>query len=111
MEAFSSYRELIRFIRTQVDRHSENLARAKVLIALYRKLLNRSGEQEPVDTFSDIIRSAVVLVHATLEDFLRSIAMILLPFSDETTLKQCSYRWFWRIWSTGKVFPWKIGCS
>lgn len=93
--AFSTRRDLARFLEVQASRFGENLARAKGLVYIYgmtsiiRNTTRAMGTVEGPDAevhFSDILRAAVVLVHATLEDFLRSIGTALLPFADEATL-------------------------
>jgi hypothetical protein len=52
-------------------RFNSNLERVEHLVALYETATTGPGRR-PVDT-SDILRSAVVFLHATLEDFLRSL--------------------------------------
>lgn len=89
--AFGSKDELKEFIGVQFTRVTENLARAQGMVETYKFLYHLRDpmleEKERVDGFlSDLLRSAVVLIHATLEDMLRSIASVLLPYSDEATL-------------------------
>ena len=65
------------------SRLAQNLARvARIASAhqLYFDLAEHLEMQEP-DT-SDILRSAVVLLHASLEDFLRSVAAKYIPRQD-----------------------------
>lgn len=94
-KVFRTKDDLVCFFQAQLIRLTENLVRAKGLIAIYNTIprLRKSGQAMGVVEgpgaeihFSDILRAAVVLVHATLEDFLRSIAAALLPFADEASL-------------------------
>lgn len=56
-----------------------NLNRVRSLIEVYEVLVPQSG-RAPIDsTRSDLLRSAVVFLHATLEDLLRSLAFERLP--------------------------------
>jgi HEPN superfamily RiboL-PSP-like protein len=78
------------FIPDQMERYNNNLLRVDKLIEcsqLLAKDENRSilGDQAE-KVASDILRSGVVFIHASLEDFLRSVARILLPYSDKTAL-------------------------
>lgn len=67
------------FRNNLVKRFYDNLLRAD-------KLFRHTDESEEVA--SDILRAAVVFLHATLEDFLRSIERVLLPYCDEKTLNE-----------------------
>lgn len=67
------------------NRFHGNLARVEHLVALYETLTTGPGRR-PVDT-SDILRSAVVFLHATLEDFLRSLLEWKLPSAQASSLK------------------------
>ncbi len=93
--AFTTKSDLISFSQAQVTRLAENLARAEALVQIYDLTTILRGSAQALGTleevgaelhFSDILRAAVVLVHATLEDYLRSTAATLLPFADESTL-------------------------
>jgi hypothetical protein len=65
-------------MKTEIEnRFNGNLERVEHLVALYETLTTGPGRR-PVDT-SDILRSAVVFLHATLEDFLRSLLEWKLP--------------------------------
>jgi hypothetical protein len=93
---FASRDDLARFLEAQVERLVQNLVRTQVLVRLYREisalpsltanLQSPQGQNE--DVLADLLRSSVVFVHATLEDFLRSIAAVLLPFSEESMLNE-----------------------
>ncbi|MGA7193806.1 MAG: HEPN domain-containing protein, partial [Anaerolineales bacterium] len=68
-------------------RVEENVTRVENLVALYRALKQDSDfSRDPA--LDDILRASVVFTHATLEDFLRTLATKLLPMADEETLNQ-----------------------
>jgi hypothetical protein len=50
--------------------------------------LVRAAKTFPSDASGDILRAAVVLTHAHLEDFLRTVASVFLPMADEQTLNK-----------------------
>jgi hypothetical protein len=77
LDPLSDETNLQQFIPTQMERYNSNLRRVDELVGLAK------NEKKIA---SDILRSAVVFLHASLEDFLRSVASILLPYSDEKTL-------------------------
>ena len=67
---------------TDLQRHAErlasNIARAHNLVSIYQLLAGSNpGRRSVGDT--DVLRSAVVLLHASLEDFLRSLGRTYLP--------------------------------
>lgn len=65
-------------VQPHVDRLASNLARAHNLVSIYQVLAGpQPGRRSVVHT--DVLRSAVVLIHASLEDFLRSLARTYLP--------------------------------
>jgi hypothetical protein len=73
-------------MKTEIEnRFNGNLERVEHLVALYETLTTGPGRR-PVDT-SDILRSAVVFLHATLEDFLRSLLEWKLPSAQASYLK------------------------
>lgn len=65
----------------------ENLGRVQKLVNLYF-LLKGSKDFSSNSAIDDILRASVVLAHATLEDFLRTLAANLLPEAGEQTLNQ-----------------------
>ena len=68
-----------------ISRFQENINRAISLVQLYISLsASPNFHQHPATT--DILRAAVVLAHATLEDFLRTIGINLLPAADPPAL-------------------------
>lgn len=62
-------------------RFRANLARVGNLVALYDGVNADRGQGKPATDASDILRAAVVLLHATLEDLVRSLEYDLLPRS------------------------------
>lgn len=73
-------------MKTEIqNRFNGNLERVEHLVALYDTLTTGPGRR-PVDT-SDILRSAVVFLHASLEDFLRSLLEWKLPSAQASFLK------------------------
>lgn len=69
-----------------VERFEENLARAENLILIYDRHIAKSGKGRRPARDTDILRAAVVLTHAALEDFLRSITIEKLPACPPDTL-------------------------
>lgn len=70
-------------IRTQFQ---ENVTRARNLVSLYdKKMLSAGQGRRPVNS-ADVLRAAVVLLHATLEDFMRIVLQDLLPIQQERVL-------------------------
>lgn len=56
-----------------------NLARVKNLVAIYSNLLAGQGQGRRGHQETDVLRAAIVLLHASIEDVLRSIAYWKLP--------------------------------
>jgi RiboL-PSP-HEPN len=67
-----------------VERLHENMARVLGLVQFYSSL--RGSLYDDPKTVDDILRAAVVFAHATLEDFLRTLAGNLLPYAGENVL-------------------------
>ena len=68
-----------------LKRFIDNLLRAENLLQLYYdKNKGRRGRKNIYQT--DILRAVVVFLHATLEDFLRSVASVYLPQAKEEFL-------------------------
>jgi RiboL-PSP-HEPN len=74
-----------RLVAEQVERISQNLTRVESLVKVYEKMRGSGGGRRPVHSL-DILRAGVVLLHASLEDFLRSLATVFLPIADEQVL-------------------------
>jgi hypothetical protein len=67
------------------DRLDKNLTRAKNLVNIYENYApNKTKKVE----YTDLLRAATVFLHATLEDFLRSIAAWKLPSAEANTLNK-----------------------
>lgn len=67
------------------ERFEQNLGRVKGLISLYETSISGQGRRDVLTT--DILRAAVVFLHATLEDFLRSLLEWRLPMAKAEYLK------------------------
>jgi hypothetical protein len=74
--------QVLQHINDRVERYFENAARVSSLIALYNGLANAPDRLNR----EDILRAAVVFLHASLEDFLRGLAASYLPLADENAL-------------------------
>lgn len=76
-------------IMTEVirERTSENINRVKNLIKIYERVKDDKNEHN-----TDILRAAVVLLHATLEDCLRSLSYSRLPSSTPDELNQTQHK-------------------
>lgn len=70
------------------ERIDQNLSRVENLIAIYEDnaAQSRIRRRRPHDT--DILRAAVVMLHSTLEDFLRSVLQWRLPTSGKEDIEQ-----------------------
>lgn len=54
------------------DRYQRNLARVRQLVSVYQQLAGGGSGRRPVEQ-ADLLRAAVVFLHATLEDVLRTL--------------------------------------
>ncbi len=68
-------------LRPYVGRLRENVARVNRLLRFF------DSELEKLEGGDDILRAAVVFIHAYLEDFLRTLAEELLPAGDERSFE------------------------
>jgi hypothetical protein len=68
------------------DRFFNNIRRVEDLVSLYEGA-SAVAERGPVDA-SDVLRSAVVFLHATVEDFVRSLLEWKLPTAGALHLKE-----------------------
>ena len=75
------------YLKSQTERFAQNLARVSSLINLHEFLTRLAKEMSEYDA-SDVLRSAVVLLHASLEDLLRSIASAHLPRTDNEFIQK-----------------------
>ena len=68
--------------------YDENIKRTRNLVAIYKKkVAGRGGGRRDVGQ-TDVLRAAVVLLHATLEDMLRTLEGYLLPHASEGTINE-----------------------
>lgn len=70
------------------QRFDRNIARVKNLVSIYRTQLARAGQGRRSHQETDVLRAAVVLLHAALEDVLRSLAYWKLPTAQAAVLDQ-----------------------
>jgi len=70
------------------DRFALNIARVKNLVAIYRNQLAGPGQGRRGHLETDVLRAATVLLHASLEDVLRSLAYWKLPVANAVVLEQ-----------------------
>ena len=70
-------------IRNNFD---DNLARVKNLVDVYATKISGAGKGRRPVMSTDVLRAATVLLHATLEEFLRGISRWKLPKSGEEAL-------------------------
>ena len=82
-----SEEKLLETMKPYNDLVLENFDRIKALVELYVSLQS-SAEFSSNLALDEILRVSVVFTHATLEDFLRTMAAKLLPESDEQVLNQ-----------------------
>lgn len=68
-----------------LDRFEENIGRVESLVDVYVGLRGPHQGRRPVNS-SDMLRAAVVMLHAALEDFFRSLARERLPFAQPASL-------------------------
>lgn len=66
------------------ERLALNLRRVHDMIVTYRELASARGEDAP----TDVLRAAVMLLHATMEDVLRTLEQRALHRASATTLKR-----------------------
>lgn len=69
------------------ERTLENINRVKNLITIYERIKDDKNEYN-----TDILRAAVVLLHAALEDCLRSLSYSRLPFALPNELHKTEYK-------------------
>jgi hypothetical protein len=73
-------RSIVAFIETE-----GGLRRVRSLVALFDRLVS-AGPEVPETPTSDILRAAVVLLHAQVEEFVRYVAGQALPFAGKQAL-------------------------
>lgn len=67
-------------------RATENLDRVRNLVLIYESLASPEKKHGKHD--ADLLRAAVVLLHAALEDFVRSLLAWRLPLAEPETIKK-----------------------
>ena len=69
-------------------RFNENIARVRNLLSIYGTHLSGSGGGRRSHSKTDVLRAATVMLHASLEDLLRSIAYWRLPLANAESLNK-----------------------
>lgn len=72
------------------NRFRDNLDRVRNLVTLYTGAVG-TGQGRPSVREADILRAAVVFLHATVEDLLRSLAESKLPLASPDALSQIPF--------------------
>lgn len=87
-ELEEQFRQTVRSItQLYVVRFVENLERARGLVEMYEAMV--TADTEVIHGHrEDILRAAVVFMHASLEELLRELAINLLPHASETVLNE-----------------------
>jgi hypothetical protein len=67
-------------------RINENVSRVKNLMAIYENHLMGVGQGRRGHLQTDVLRASVVFLHASLEDFLRSLAYWKLPLAGKNVI-------------------------
>jgi hypothetical protein len=70
---------------TYLDDVMDNMFRVSQLLMLY-DLLKKNSDFSPLAALEDILRLTVVFIHSTVEEFLRRLAINLLPNADKKAL-------------------------
>lgn len=83
--AEETIKKLLELMKPSMNRLSENLDRATNLVKIYNDLYGKGRGRRAVHK-ADLLRAAVVFIHASLEDFLRSLAVTHLPRAGENVL-------------------------
>jgi len=63
-----------------------NISRVENLVKIYKRLLGGKGKGRRGHQETDILRAAIVLLHASVEDVLRSLASWKLPNAEHSEL-------------------------
>ena len=69
------------------DRFALNVARVRNLVDIYRTQLSGTGKGRRGHQKGDVLRAALVLLHASMEDVLRSLAYWKLPTASLAVLE------------------------
>lgn len=70
------------------DRFDLNIARVRNLVSIYRIQLSGPGKGRRGHQETDVLRAALVLLHASMEDVLRSLAYWKMPAAAPTVLEK-----------------------
>ena len=73
------------------DRFALNITRVKNLVSIYSNLQAGQGQGRRSHKVTDVLRAATVLLHASVEDVLRSLAYWKLPAAATQVLDQIPF--------------------
>ena len=74
-----------RYIYEQVDQFTQNMQRSRMLVAMYNQIAKDHPDSKSIHA-TDILRAAVVFMHAALEEFLRSLVLTTFPLASTEVL-------------------------
>jgi hypothetical protein len=78
-------------MRTEIEsRFKANLARVRQLVQTYEGLVGGGAGRSSVAN-TDILRAAVVLLHATMEDLIRSVSEWKLPTAPAAAFHEMAF--------------------
>lgn len=86
------------------ERFTQNIGRVRSLVATYTGLVGPGGGRAKVE-HTDILRAAIILLHAALEDLLRAVEEICLPTATETSFSSLKFVPMTGTGSGGVVIP------
>jgi hypothetical protein len=79
--------EIAKFMAEQLDQFTSNIQRSKMLVELYNTISKEHPDAKTIHS-TDILRAAVVFLHAALEELLRSLTIATFPLADATVLNE-----------------------
>jgi hypothetical protein len=91
--------------QTILNRLNDNISRVRSLIALYKAEAGQHKGRKGIYV-TDVLRAATVLLHATLEEFLRGIALWKWPAADENVLNDVPLK---NLSTTGRAEKFYLG--
>ena len=74
-----------RYIYEQIDQFTKNMQRSRMLVAMYSQIAKDHPDSKSIHA-TDILRAAVVFMHAALEEFLRSLVLTTFPLAHAEVL-------------------------
>jgi hypothetical protein len=68
------------------DKFNQNISRSRNLVSIHKIYLSGKGPGRRATNSTDVLRAATVMLHATLEEFLRDLSRWKLPSASEPVL-------------------------